>query len=830
MAVDGIGIRTNKQGKMPFKARLFIGMTAAAGVAVALQAFARGHAIEPVRFICYLAIALMASRLKVRLPGIDGTMSVNFLFVLLGVLELSLAETLLIGCAAGLAQCLWTPSQANRSAKIIFNVFSMMANSVAASYFAYHWIGARLGHNVPLSLAVAASAYFFANTLLVTTIVVLTEGKSFRKIWAECYFWSFPYYQAGAAVVGLVFYVNRTFGWQFSLLMAPVVYWIYRSYHLYLGKLTDEKRRVELEKGHAEALSALHMRTIEALALAIDAKDHTTHKHLNRVRTAAVEVGKDLKLSTEELDALRAASLLHDIGKLGVPEHIISKPGRLTPEEFEKMKIHPVIGAEILERVSFPYPVAPIVRAHHEKWNGTGYPDGLKGEDIPIGARILAAVDFMDAMTSDRQYRKAVPTDEALRMMVEQSGTSFDPQVVEVLARRYHEFEEVAAADAPEMQLNGLSRNLPLKGGHQPAAGYERSGNAARNDNDFLTSIAAARQEAQMLFELSQDLGKSLSLDETLSVLSVRLRKLIPYDSIVTFTKKDNHIVPAHVSGDNFRLFSSLSVPIGEGLCGWVAENHKAIVNGNPAVEPGYQGEEGRFSTLRSALAIPLEGVNGLVGVLALYNVEQDAFTADHLRILQAISSKVALSMENALKYQQAEDSATTDYLTGLPNARSLFLHLDREISRCARSKENLAIMVCDLNGFKQVNDSFGHLEGDRLLRLFAQQIKEVCREYDYVARMGGDEFVIVVPGISRETAQEKTILMKAIAVQAGQVVCGREQISLSAGIALFPEDGADAEQLLAQADRKMYSAKRTHYEQSAAMASMTAARSAAVN
>ena len=830
MAVDGRGIRTNKQGKMPFKARLFIGMTAAAGVAVALQAFARGHAIEPVRFICYLAIALMASRLKVRLPGIDGTMSVNFLFVLLGVLELSLAETLLIGCAAGLAQCLWTPSQANRSAKIIFNVFSMMANSVAASYFAYHWIGARLGHNVPLSLAVAASAYFFANTLLVTTIVVLTEGKSFRKIWAECYFWSFPYYQAGAAVVGLVFYVNRTFGWQFSLLMAPVVYWIYRSYHLYLGKLTDEKRRVELEKGHAEALSALHMRTIEALALAIDAKDHTTHKHLNRVRTAAVEVGKDLKLSTEELDALRAASLLHDIGKLGVPEHIISKPGRLTPEEFEKMKIHPVIGAEILERVSFPYPVAPIVRAHHEKWNGTGYPDGLKGEDIPIGARILAAVDFMDAMTSDRQYRKAVPTDEALRMMVEQSGTSFDPQVVEVLARRYHEFEEVAAADVPEMQLNGLSRNLPLKGGHQPAAGYERSGNAARNDNDFLTSIAAARQEAQMLFELSQDLGKSLSLDETLSVLSVRLRKLIPYDSIVTFTKKDNHIVPAHVSGDNFRLFSSLSVPIGEGLCGWVAENHKAIVNGNPAVEPGYQGEEGRFSTLRSALAIPLEGVNGLVGVLALYNVEQDAFTADHLRILQAISSKVALSMENALKYQQAEDSATTDYLTGLPNARSLFLHLDREISRCARSKENLAIMVCDLNGFKQVNDSFGHLEGDRLLRLLAQQIKEVCREYDYVARMGGDEFVIVVPGISRETAQEKTILMNAIAVQAGQVVCGREQISLSAGIALFPEDGADAEQLLAQADRKMYSAKRTHYEQSAAMASMTAARSAAVN
>ena len=815
---------------MPFRARLFIGITATAGIAIVVSAFAQCRSLDPVRFFCYLAIAILASRLKVRLPGIDGTMSVNFLFVLLGVLELSLAETLVIGCAAGLAQCLWTPGQANRTPKIIFNVFSMMANAVAASYWAYHWVSGHLGHNVPLSLAVAATAYFFANTLLVTTIVVLTEGKSFRAIWADCYFWSFPYYQAGAAVVGFVYYINHSFGWQLSLLLAPVVYWIYRSYHLYLGKLADEKRHVELQKGHADALSALHLRTIEALALAIDAKDHTTHKHLNRVRTYALEIGKELGLSSDELDALRAAALLHDIGKLGVPEHIISKPGRLTPEEFEKMKIHPVIGAEILERVSFPYPVAPIVRSHHEKWNGSGYPDGLKDYEIPVGARILAAVDFMDAMTSDRQYRKAVPTEEALRMMVEQSGISFDPQVVDVLQRRYHELEELAARNAPEMELTGLSMNVAVNRGDQPAAGFERSGTAARSDNDFLTSIAAARQEAQMLFELSQDLGKSLSLDETLSVLSVRLRKLIPYDSIVTFTKKGDQIVPAHVSGDNFRLFSSLSVPIGEGLCGWVAENRKAIVNGNPAVEPGYKGEEGRFSTLRSALAVPLEGVNGLVGVLALYNIEQDAFTADHLRILQAISSKVALSMENALKYQQAEDSATTDYLTGLPNARSLFLHLDREISRCARSNENLAIMVCDLNGFKQVNDSFGHLEGDRLLRIFSQNVKDICREYDYVARMGGDEFVIVVPGITREAAQEKTVLVNAIAVQSGQVVCGREQISLSVGIALFPEDGTDAEQLLAQADRKMYSAKRTHYEDVAALASMPIARSAAVN
>ena len=811
---------------MPFRARLFIFVTAAVGIAVSLRAFAHPHTADPVRFCAYLTIAILASRLKVRLPGIDGTMSVNFLFVLLAVMEMSLAETLLIGCAAGLAQCLWTPWQPNRVAKIVFNVFGMMANAVAASYWAYHSAAHLLGHKIPLMLAVAATAYFFANTLLVTTIVVLTEGKSFRAIWEECYFWSFPYYQAGAAVVGMVFFINKAFGWELSLLLMPVVYWIYRSYHLYLGRLEDEKRRVELEKGHAEQLNALHLRTIEALALAIDAKDHTTHKHLNRVRTFALEVGKEMGLVADELEALRAAALLHDIGKLAVPEHIISKPGRLTPEEFEKMKIHPVVGAEILERVSFPYPVAPIVRSHHEKWDGTGYPDGIREEEIPVGARILAAVDFMDAMTSDRQYRKAVPAEEALRMMMSQSGKHFDPKVVEVLARRYADLEEQSANMPPEDALSPIAAQYPVQRGLQPAAGFERTdGRVQRSENDFLTSIAAARQEAQMLFELSQDLGKSLSLDETLSVLSVRLRKLIPYDSIVTFTVKENFVMPAHVSGDNFRLFSSLKVPMGEGLCGWVAQNRKAIVNGNPAVEPGYTGEEGRFTTLRSALALPLEGVNGLVGVLALYSVEQDAFSADHLRILQAISSKLAMSVENAVKYQQAENSATTDYLTGLPNARSLFLHLDREIARCARTKENLAIMVCDINGFKQVNDSYGHLEGDRMLRLFAHNVKDACRDYDYVARMGGDEFVIVVPNITPEAAKEKTALFNSIAVQAGVTVCGKEQISLSVGVAVFPDDAADAEQLLAHADHRMYFAKRTHYEETAGA---TAGKSAA--
>src|SRR5262249_48137898 len=199
------------------------------------------------------------------------------------------------------------------------------------------------------------------------------------------------------------------------------------------------------------------------------------------------------------------------------------------------------------------------------------------------------------------------------------------------------------------------------------------------------------------------------------------------------------------------------------------------------------------------AVAIPLEGLEGVVGVMALYHAEADAFTSDHLRILLAVTSKMALAIENALKYQQAENSATTDYLTGLPNARSLFLQLDRELARCKRDNSSLTVMVSDMDGFKQINDRFGHLEGNRVLRLFAQALKDTCREYDYVARMGGDEFVIVAPGLPADAAGHKAEQLRTLAKQAGFDVCGEEILSLSVGQAVYPADGKDAEKLLAE-------------------------------
>ncbi|HET8548782.1 MAG TPA: HD domain-containing phosphohydrolase, partial [Bryobacteraceae bacterium] len=737
------------------------------------------------RFLIYLVTGLVASGLKVHLPGITGTMSVNFLFILAAIVDLTLEETLIIATGCVIVQYAWQARRRLRLVQALFN-FGSVFIAVTAAYRTFHssWHSA-LGLDYGIILAIAASVYFAMNTLPVAMIVSFTEGKSIRGVWRDCYFWSFPYYLVGAALVGGMHLLETRLGWQTAILVLPVVYMIFRSYRLYLGRLESEKK-------HAEEMAGLHLRTIEALALAIEAKDHTTNDHLHRVQVYAYEIARELGLGHNDIEALRAASLLHDIGKLAVPEHIISKPGRLTPEEFEKMKIHPVVGAEILERVQFPYPVVPIVAAHHERWDGSGYPHGLVGEQIPIGARILAAVDCLDALASHRQYRRALPLDEAMQLVKSQSGIAFDPTIVEILERRYIELEQLARDKNSEKTK--LSTNVRIARGAAPAAGFEEhielpETARLRRRGDFLSSIAAARHEVQILFEMSQTMGSSLSLGDTLSVVAKRLHTIVPYDGLAIYLKRGGVLEPEYVTGDDCELFSSLTIPVGQGLSGWVAENGKPILNGNPSVEPGYLNDEKKFSVLRSALSVPLEGVGGIIGVISLYHSAGEAYTRDHLRILLAISSKLGLSIENSLRFREAEDNAVTDFLTNLPNGRSLFVHLEQEIARCKRSRLPLAVLVSDLDGFKQINDMFGHLEGNRILRRVGSVLRQVCRDTDYVARMGGDEFVIVLPGIADEELGRIIQRLRDAVAESGRREFGEIMYTLSVGASQLAPD-----------------------------------------
>ena len=532
------------------------------------------------------------------------------------------------------------------------------------------------------------------------------------------------------------------------------------------------------------------------------------------------------------MQALETAAFLHDIGKLAVPEHIINKPGKLTPEEFEKMKIHPVVGADILERVRFPYPVVPIVRSHHEWWNGTGYPDGLYEANIPIGARILTVVDCFDALVSDRPYRKGMSDHEALTLIRSLAGRQFDPSVVTAF-ESCHAATEGRQENFVPSGFTPLNTEVEVWRGAAPGAGFEMGSNGkipADLESDLekehrtetqaasLSLIAAASQEAQTLFEMSQSLGSSLSPGETVSVMASRLRQLIPFNVCAVYLRHGDSLDRRYFDGDQSNQFSAETIQLGGGISGWVAQSGKFILNGNASVEPGCPKTATGEPALRSALSIPLLDLQKEVfAVLTLYSVNPDSFLRDHLRILQAMESKLSLSLQNALQFRRTEDDAETDFLTALPNARRLFIQLEAELDRCDEGGTPLAVVVCDLNDFKDVNDRRGHLAGDRLLRLIAEGFRQIRREGETVARMGGDEFVFLLPNVTPECVLDRlqtiTAMVAAVSRRGGHSV----RVTASVGAAFCPSDAIVAEDLLALADRRMYLDKQRHYSEGAA-------------
>jgi putative nucleotidyltransferase with HDIG domain len=623
-------------------AQVYLAAIIAAGAAVLGYGLWDWHTADWARYAFLLGVSGFASGMKVTLSAGAGTMSMNFLFILIGIQSLSLGETLLLGVVGILVQRILRANSKPTAVQVAFNVASIACS--IGSAFAVYQLGLRLGGLVeaPVLLLLAAGTFFLANTLSVALAIGLTEQKSPWAVWRATYFWSFPNYLVGAAVAWVLGAVSKAFGWQASLLVLPVLYVIYRSHRLYVERLEEARERAEQQRMHAEELAALNRRTIETLALAIEAKDQTTHDHLARVEAYATEIGRELGLSENDLKALEAAALLHDIGKLAVPEYIISKPGKLTPEEFEKMKIHPVVGAELLEQVQFPYAVAPIVRAHHEKWDGSGYPDGLAGEDIPIGARILSTVDCLDALASDRHYRRALPLAEALKEVQKESGKAFDPRVVEVLSRRYVELERKAKASAMG-QRDKLSTDIKVERGAAPAAGFEETTADLMN----IRRVVEGSDESAIL-ELLDEQFNGGTPSQVFAALCDHLSGVIPYDVLAIYGRQGDRLVPEFLDGDARPQFASLAIPLGMGLAGWVAEHHKAIINGNPSVEPGYLNDPTKFSTLGSALAVPLEFPGGPCGVLSLYRRERNAFRKSELSLLRSVATRVGRVLDLA--------------------------------------------------------------------------------------------------------------------------------------------------------------------------------------
>ncbi len=788
--------------RLPIPARFFITSIGIVGVMGTLWAFLTWPPQISSRFLVYLFLAAAGSGMKVRFPGAKATMSVSNVMIMLGLLELGLSETLILAIAALATQSIWH-SKTPAFGKVVFNTTSI-ALAVLAANWAYRrpWLGNFEGAEF-VRLAFAAVPFFIVNISLLAMIISLAERKNFHAVWSSFSNWTFLYYLIAAALAEVVHVATKWLGWSFTLALLPLLYAIYRSCRIYFEKLDQEK-------AHAQNMAALHLRTIEALAMAIEAKDECTHEHLRRVQVYSLELGKELGLPEDEMQALQAASILHDIGKLAVPDYIISKPGKLTPEEFDKMKVHTIVGADILEQVAFPYAVAPIVRSHHEKWDGSGYPDGLVGEQIPIGARILSAVDCLDALASDRQYRRALPLDDAMEYVANLGGRSFDPKIIDILKQHYREFERLA--QSTPFSTTRLKKDVVVVRGDAPDAGYEKNQAEPTAEQSeaaakAVTSVASSRRGMQAIVELAQDASGSLRPEELLSLAAERLKFIVPYDAVAVFVRHGDLLKPRYVNGENSRAIAALEIPVGQGLSGWVAENGKPIVNGNPSVEPGYVSEPGHC-VLNSALSIPLrDNSEHVTGALTLYRADKDAYTREHLRVLLAISDKIARLVDMAMKLGP-QDDPNHDELTGLPNADSFSAHFQRDLARCESQGKTLALLACDLDSFRQVNDRYGHIAGDELLKRVASILQSNCRASDYVARAGSDEFLVVFVGADATELSGRIESLDWMVRQAGRELFGDDNIGISVGLACFPENGSDVETLLAFAEHEMERSK----------------------
>jgi diguanylate cyclase (GGDEF)-like protein/putative nucleotidyltransferase with HDIG domain len=804
---------------MVLRSKALVGMVVAGAVATVWSTFDH-PARHWLHFFVYLTAILLSSRMKVAMPKSEGTMSVNFPFIFLGILQLSPLQVIALAACSVIAQCRIEVVRPFTLVQILFNV----ANVITATVLAWvTYVGLlRLHVEIAPALALAATAYFFANTIPVALIIGWESRVSAFAQWRQNYPWYLPFYVVGAMLAATANFIGVEFGWMTSLLLIPMVYTVYRAYRAQMAMIRDREQ-------HALETEALHLRTIEALAMAVEAKDQNTHRHLMRVRVYVSELGKIMGLDKPSMQALETAAFLHDIGKLAVPEHIINKPGKLTHDEFEKMKIHPVVGADILKRIRFPYPVVPIVRSHHEAWDGSGYPDGLRAEGIPIGARILTAVDCFDAMASERPYRKALPLNEAMAHLKSRAGVQFDAEVVQLLEEHYPRLEELARQQIEEIEP--LKTDLFIVRGAAPGAGFapEHSDDdaqpgdgdqvgpnafAAKLHSDSLNMVAEASREAKALLELSQMMGSSLSAGEICAMMCRRLQPLVPFDCFALYLKAESSLLAQHIDGPCALSFSSEPIPLGEGLSGWVAHNERPIVNGNPTVEPNLVTDGDLFTANSSALSVPLSDLSGVVfGVLTIYSRRNAAFSKDHLRVVRAMLPSFSLSLQNVLRSQPSEVQGDIDELTQLPGMKRFFHEIDREIRNASENGSHFGVVVCGLNSFKAMNEQHGRAFGSQLLKLVADAFRDCCRPGDTVGRIGEDEFVFLFPSMDIQSVHRPLDMVEEAVQRACADLRVDVPISTNIGAAFYPADGDTPEVLLAIAERRMYLHQQTFPE-----------------
>ncbi len=612
--------------------RLYLQVVIAAGSVVLGQSvWGAAHTPHPAAWLTLAGLALVCGWFRLSFKSVSATIGIDDTFCIATALLFGPAPATLAIAAHSL---LYSIRRRRPLRQMAFNVaaLALAMSGSANTFFRLAGVGPLAIANAPITplvgpLLALTIVYFVLNSGLTAVAVGLDSRQSPVQIWKQNFRWLWVGYLGAASVAFCLILLLQ----QRSLAAAAMVLPLLAVFHLTLrasfGRLDDARR-------HLGAMDRLYLSTVETLAMAIDAKDDVTSSHVRRVQAYAVGLARALEVTDEQtLKAIEAAALLHDTGKLAVPERILNKPGKLTESEFERMKEHVDIGADILSLVEFPYPVVPIVRAHHESWDGSGYPRGLKGEDIPIGARILSVVDCFDALTSDRPYRRRMTDGDAIAILRERQGQMYDPRVVDAFVRVYREIE-VGGADAQQhlevMQRVKQSRQAT---GAAPELAPEITANAPGSLLAFVSLSRVASGDA--------------SQSDVLALGSRLLADVVPGASGAWYVPDGvrDRLIAAESFGPAAASLRGLTVAVGERLTGWVAANHQCIVNSDAALDLGPKAEA---ASLQSCMSIPLMMGQTLVGVLSLYAPSQNGFADDCGRLIQMVAPHIAAAIHAA--------------------------------------------------------------------------------------------------------------------------------------------------------------------------------------
>jgi diguanylate cyclase (GGDEF)-like protein/putative nucleotidyltransferase with HDIG domain len=698
--------------------------------------------------LALLTLVLVSGSASVQIPWANVSISISEAFVFTVVLLYGpVAGTLTVALDC-LVISFWIARRRPQLHRALFNIAAPVLSAWCSAHLFFYVSGIDplalrplpettkeylLFYRILPSLVLFAFTYFGLNSWLIAFAVAHEKGHAPLHVWRTGFIWLSLNYFCGASVaflwIGLSVGYNHPIKFWFGLVIVPLLLVLYFTFKTTMQRVEDANR-------HVEQLNNLYLSTIETLAMAIDAKDQITHGHIRRVQMFAVGLAKRVGVADDKLiKAIEAAALLHDMGKLAVPEYILNKPGKLTVTEFEKMKLHASVGADILSAIDFPYPVVPIVRHHHENWDGSGYPKGLKGTDIPIGARILSVVDCFDALTSDRPYRPRLSDDDAIRILVERRGTMYDPLVVDTFLRVH---TDIAPQIAPATASGHILRKM---------GGSVRS-IALVEKPSRLDEIAASADEMLTLYELARGLAGQASIADTGDIIAKHLRRLVP-SALCVFYLYDpvgDELEAKHVMGDAASTVRGLKIPLAQRLSGWVAANRQTIINSDPTLD---LGDVARRVTprLRSCLSTPLLSGETLVGVLTLYSTTADGYTEDHRRIVEAVARQIGHTFQSAEGFDKA---ARRDSLTGLPNLNHLEDLLE---SVSVGTGVPASLLLIEVLGVKQIRVLNGRSIGDRVLRQVVKHARAALRVGDILFRYGSDGFVALLNDADAETA-----------------------------------------------------------------------------